>query len=80
MPSEEVKQRESEILSISFNPVDLMVIIYCPIEQLHILATTAGIPYSVQHQLEIGFTLLRGTKEVVQALREWNAETSGDKT
>ena len=48
VPSEEVKQRESEVLSILFNPTDPMVIIYHPIEQLQILATTAGIPYSVQ--------------------------------
>ena len=43
---EQVKQKESEVLSISFNPMDFMVVLYCPIEQLQKLATAAGITYS----------------------------------
>ena len=77
VPLEEVKQRESEVLSILFNPADPMVIIYCPIEQL---ATTTGIPYLVQQQLDICLTLIRGTRDFVKTLGEWNSKTSGDKT
>ena len=44
--SEEVKQKESEVLAISFNPADIMVVLYRPIEQLQKLVTAAGIPYS----------------------------------
>ena len=77
---EENKQRESEVLSISFNPADPMVTIYCPIEQLYILAATAGIPYSVQQQLEICITLIRDMRDIEKVLGEWNAKVSGDKT
>ena len=43
--SEEVKIKESEVLNISFNPADLMVVLFCPIEQLAKLAAPTGIPY-----------------------------------
>ena len=33
VPSEEVKEREAEVLNISFNPADAMVTIYQSIEQ-----------------------------------------------
>ena len=33
--SEEIKRLESEILALSFNPADPIIIIYRPIEQLH---------------------------------------------
>ena len=77
---EENKQRESEVLSISFNPADPMVAIYHPIEQLHILVMTASTPYSVQRQLEIGITLIRGTRDFENVLGELNAKVSEDKT
>ena len=54
--SEEVKSKESEVLNISFNAADPMVILFRPIEKLAKLATSAGIPYSQGHELEIGLT------------------------
>ena len=43
--SEEVKNKESEVLNISFNPADPMVTLYHPIEQLVKLAKSVDIPY-----------------------------------
>ena len=34
IPSEEVKDREAEVLTMTFNPTEPMVILYRPIEQL----------------------------------------------
>ena len=46
IPPEEVKQKEAEVLSISFNPSDPTVLLYRLIEPLQKLATYAGILYS----------------------------------
>ena len=62
-PSEKVKQKESEVLSMYFNPADPMVVFYCPIEQLQKLATAAGIPYSPAQQLELDLTLIWSTRD-----------------
>ena len=51
VPSEEVKQKEVEVLNITFHPAEPIVIIYRPIKQLQKLATMAGIPYSQAQQL-----------------------------
>ena len=45
---EEVKEKEKEVLNISFNPAGPMVLLYCPIKQLQKLAISAGIPYSLE--------------------------------
>ena len=58
VPSEEVKEKESEVLAMSFNPADPMVVLYHPIEQLQKLAAAAGIPYSSAQQLELGLALI----------------------
>ena len=44
--SQEIKQKEAELLNITFHPTDPIKILYLPIEQLKKLTTTAGIPYS----------------------------------
>ena len=66
--SDEVKQLESEVLSLSFNPADPMVAIYRPIEQLQKKATEASIPYSEGQQLEFGLSLIRNTRDFEKAL------------
>lgn len=70
--SDEVKQLESDVLSISFNPADPMVTIYRPIEQLQKKATEAAIPYSEAQRLEFGLTLIRNTRDFEKAIGEWN--------
>ena len=80
MQSEEVKQKEAEVLSLSFNPADPMFTLYGPIEHLQKLATAAGIPYSEAQKLEIGLTLIRGTRDFEKALGEWNSRVAMTKT
>ena len=70
MQSKEVKQKEAEVLSLSFNPTDPMVILYCLIEQVQKLATAAGNPYSEAQHLKIGLTFSRGTRDFEKTLRE----------
>ena len=78
--SEEVKSKESKVLNISFNPDDPIVVLFCLIEQLAKLATSAGIPYSQEQQLEFGLSLIRGTRDFEKALGEWNGLPLNGKT
>ena len=78
--SEEVKQKESEVLSTSFNPADPIVVLFCLIEQLQKLAIAAGIPYSTEQQLEIGLTIIRSTRDFEKSLGEWNNKVPTIKT
>ena len=80
VPSEEIKQKESEGLAMSFNPADPMVVLYRPIKQLQKLATAAGIPYSSAYQLKLGLTLIWSTRYFKKALGEWNKKMSTTKT
>ena len=57
-----------------------MVTLYCPIKQLQKLATAAGIPYSEAHKLEIGLTLIRGTRNFEKSHGEWNSGVATKKT
>jgi hypothetical protein len=78
--SEEVKEKETEVLNISFNPADPMVTLYRPIEQLQKLAIAANIPYSPEQQLEFGLTLIKNTRDFEKALGEWNSKPMNQKT
>ena len=57
-----------------------MVTLYRPVEQLKKLANSAGIPYSLEQQLEIGLTLIRNTRDFEKALGEWNGLPKTTKT
>ena len=78
--SEEVKQKESEVLSTSFNPSEPLIVLFRPIEQLQKLATAANIPYSLEQQLEIGLTIIRSTRDFEKALGDWNEMAVASKT
>ena len=78
--SEEVKEKEAEVLNISFNPADPMVTIYRPIEQLQKLAISAKIPYSSAQLLELGLTSIKKTRDFEKALGEWSNKNAIDKT
>jgi hypothetical protein len=80
IPSEEVKEKEAEVLTLSFNPADPMVLLYRPIEQLQKMAVTAGIPYSQAQLLEFGLTMIRATRDFEKALSEWSTKPLTDKT
>ena len=63
VPSEEVKQREAEIRTMSFHPADPMILLYNPVEKLKSMAESAGIPYTPKQILDIGLTVLRNTRD-----------------
>ena len=66
--SEKVKEMESEVLSLSFNPADPMVTIYRPTEQYQKKATETGIPYLEEQQLEFGLSLICNTRDFEKSL------------
>jgi len=66
---EEVKEKEQEVLKLTFQPSDTMVILYYPIEQLMKLATLADIPYLTVQQIEMGITAVRKITTLKQISR-----------
>ena len=80
VPSEEVKEKEAEVLTMSFTPGDPMVSLFRPIEQLQKLAVSAKIPYSDAQILEFGLTIIRATRDFEKALGEWKPKPANDKT
>ena len=75
-----MKQKEAEVLNISFNTADLMVLIYWPIEQLQKFIISADIPYFDAQQLEFILTLIRSTRDFEKGLSDWNRKVQLDKT
>ena len=68
--SEEVTQKEQEVMSMSWQPNDPIVLLTRPIEQLQKLATQAGIPYTDSQILEKGLTIIRATRDFEYALTQ----------
>ena len=65
---------------MSFNPIYPILVLYHPIQQLQILATTAKIPYSPAQQLKLGLTLIQITRDFEKVLGELNKKAIGTKT
>ena len=80
MHSEEVKENESEVLGMNFNPAESMIKLYGPIEKLQKLAKDANIEYSDAQVLNFGLTILRNTRDFELALGEWHAKPEREKT
>ena len=66
--SEEIIQRKSESLNISFKPADPMVTLFRPIEKLQKLATVARILYLLAQVLDFGLILIQSTREFEKGL------------
>ena len=80
IPSEEVKQKETEIRAMIYNPADPLILLYNPIEKLKTMAISADIPYTNDQLLDIGLTVIRNTRDFEQALGDWEAKPDADKT
>ena len=78
--SEEVTQKDSEVMSMNWQPTDPIILLTRPIEQLQKLATQAGIPYTDSQILEKGLTIIRSTRDFEYALTQWENKASADKT
>ena len=77
---EEVKQKEAEVLSLTWLPSDPLVTLTRPIELLQKFALQAGLPYTNEQVLEFGLQLIRNTRDFEAALTTWNARPVNQKT
>ena len=80
IPSEEVKQKEAEIRTMTYHPADPMILLFNPIEKLKKMATAAEIAYTTDQILDIGLTVIRNTRDFERALGDWEAIPAADKT
>jgi len=80
VPSEEVKQKEQEIRTMSFHPADPMIILYNAIDKLKALGVAANIEYTEKQLLDIGLTVIRNTRDFEKALGDWEALRRAEKT
>ena len=71
--SVELKEQESEVLSIQFSPADPMIGVFRPIEALKKKAVEAELPYTEPQLLEFGLTIIRNTRDFEKAIGEWNS-------
>mgnify|MGYP001310565316 CR=1 FL=1 len=80
IPSEEVKQREMEIRSMTFNPADPMILLFNPLEKLKKMAEAAQIAYTEEQILDMGLTVVRNTRDFEKALGDWESLAAARKT
>ena len=80
IPSKEVKQKEIEIRSMSYNPADPMILLYNPLEKLKKMAEAANIAYTEAQILDMGLTVIRNTRDFEKALGDWDSLAARNKT
>ena len=78
--SEEVAQKEAEVMTLSWQPTEPMVLLTRPLEQLQKLATQANIPCTDNQILEKGLSLIRATRDFEYALTQWENKQQNQKT
>ena len=66
--SEEVSQKETKVISMTWQSQDAMVLLTQPIKNLQKLAVQTGIPYSDNQLLEKGLTIIYNTRDFEYAL------------
>ena len=69
--SKEVTQKETEVIAITWQPQDPMVLLTWPTENLQKLVIQAGLPYSDNQLLEKGLTIICNTRDFEHALTMW---------
>ena len=78
--SEEVAQKEAEIMSMTWLPSDPIILLTRLLEQLEKLAQQAGIPYTPAQILEKALSIIRAILDYKLALTFWKNKSSADKT
>ena len=78
--SEEVAKKEIEVMLMTWQPTDPLVLLTRPIENLQKLAIQAEIPFTDSQILEKGLTLIRATRDFEYALTQWEDKQQADKT
>ena len=66
--SEEVLAKEAEVMAMTWQPHDPLVLLTLPIENLKKLAVKANVPYSEKQLLEKALTIIRNTRDFEYAL------------
>ena len=66
--TEEVKEQENKIRSMTFHPTDLLIMLYRKIENLQKLVVAARISYTPKHFLDIGIIVIKNNRDFECAL------------
>jgi len=77
--SEEVAQKEAEVMSMTWIPSDPIILLARPLEQLKKLSLHAGVPYTDAQILEKGLSIIRATRDFEYALTTWENRSVTDK-
>ena len=77
--SEEVNQKEAEIMAMIWLPSDPIIMLTKPIEELNKLAKQAGIPYTPAQILEKALSVIRETRDFELALTNWEEKPQDQK-
>ena len=78
--SDEVAQKEAEVMSLTWQPNEPMVLLTRPLEKLQKLAVQANMPYTESQILQKGLQLIRNTNDFEYALTQWEDKAEADKT
>ena len=78
--SEEVSVKEAEVMAMTWQPHDPLVLFTLPIENLKKLAVKANVPYSEKQLLEKALTIIRNTRDFEYALTLWENKPENEKT
>ena len=78
--SEEVSAKEAEVMAMTWQPHDPLVLLTLPIENLKKLAVKANVPYSEKQLLEKALTIIRNTRDFEYALTLWENKPENEKT
>ena len=77
---EDVTQKDNEVMTMTWQPNDPIILLTRPVEQLQKLATQAGMPCTGRQTLEKGLTLTRATRDFEHALTQWEEKPQHQKT
>ena len=78
--SEEVAQKESEVMAMTWLPSDPIILLTKPLEDLNKLANQAGVPFTPAQILEKALSVIRATRDFELALAAWEDKPQEEKT
>ena len=78
--TEEVKEQEKGIPSITFHSVNPLIMLYEPIKRLQKQEGVARIRHTPEQMLDIGIRVTKNTRDFERALMDWQAKPPQEKT
>ena len=70
--SDEVADKDAEVMALAWHPADPLVLLTKPIENLHKLAAQANMTFTEKRILEKGLQLIRKTRDFKAAQTTWS--------